>query len=378
MKIRTITIGCELDSSFIEKQVKQLGEKAKQAKKWFLDHGYEVQTVRLSTQPWEYYASTKKDLLSIAKTLQKITKKHRFEYFNMGPTTNPVHISFIQEVLQHTQTGFCTSTITSRNQIDYDATWETAKAMKTISTIEKQGFANLRFAALCNIKACTPFYPASFHQGPASFGIGLENSDIVYTAFQKAADITQASEILTQFLLKQYQKIEEISKELSETIDLCYAGIDGSVCSSVQKNESTAFAFEQLKLGKFGQPGTLSIAKIITDVLKNLTVKKIGYNGLMLPVLEDYGLAVRNNEQTYNLSNLLQYSAVCGTGLDTIPLPGSISVEKIYAILLDVASLSTKLQKPLSARLLPIPSKKIKDMTTFDFAYFVNSQIMSP
>ena len=378
MKIRTITFGCEIKPSGIEQQVKQLGEKAHIARKWFVDHGYTVQTVRLSTQPWESYATNQKELISIAKTLQRISTKHGFDYFNMGPTKNPSFISFLPEVLKATQTGFCTSNMLDNNTMDHDATWETAKAIKTISKLEKQGFANLRFAALCNIQPCTPFYPASFHQGPASFGIGLENSDVVYNAFQKAADIKQASELLTDHLLDPYQKIEKICEELSEHINVSYTGIDTSVCSSIHKKQSTAFAFELLGLGRFGEPGTLAIAKIITDVLKHLPIKKIGYNGLMLPILEDHGLAERNNQGSYNLSNILHYSAVCGTGLDTIPLPGSIPVKKLYSILLDVASLSTKLEKPLSARLLPVPSKNSGEMTCFDFEYFVNSKIMNP
>jgi uncharacterized protein (UPF0210 family) len=96
----------------------------------------------------------------------------------------------------------------------------------------------------------------------------------------------------------------------------------------------------------------------------------------MLPVCEDFGLAQRAGEGTYNLSNLLLYSAVCGCGLDAVPLPGDISVEKIEAILLDVATLATKLTKPLSARLLPFPGKKAGEMTTFNSPYLINCRIM--
>jgi uncharacterized protein (UPF0210 family) len=78
----------------------------------------------------------------------------------------------------------------------------------------------------------------------------------------------------------------------------------------------------------------------------------------------------------YDLINLLTYSAVCGTGLDTIPLPGNIAEKKLYALLLDIASLSLKLNKPLSARLMPVPGKKAGEMTDFKFDYFANSKIM--
>jgi uncharacterized protein (UPF0210 family) len=94
-------------------------------------------------------------------------------------------------------------------------------------------------------------------------------------------------------------------------------------------------------------------------------------------VLEDYGLAQRNSEGMFNLNNLLLYSSVCGTGLDTIPLPGDTSEKKLYALLLDIASLSNALNKPLSARLMPVPNKLAGEMTEYRFEYFENSRIMN-
>ena len=154
-------------------------------------------------------------------------------------------------------------------------------------------------------------------------------------------------------------------------------GIDPSICTSIQPNESIAFAFEHLGPGKFGDPGTLAIAKIVTSAIRSLKIKTCGYKGLMLPLLEDYGLAQRNIEGQFGIYDLLAYSSVCGTGLDTIPLPGNVTTEKLNALLIDIASLSCKLCKPLSARLMPIPGKDTGDMTEFDFPYFVNSKIMN-
>jgi hypothetical protein len=51
----------------------------------------------------------------------------------------------------------------------------------------------------------------------------------------------------------------------------------------------------------------------------------------------------------YDLDEILSYSAVCGTGLDVIPIPGDITVKKLEGILRDVAAMSLKLDKPLSA-----------------------------
>ena len=53
-----------------------------------------------------------------------------------------------------------------------------------------------------------------------------------------------------------------------------------------------------------------------------------------------------------------------------------IDRRRLAAILLDVAALSLRLNKPLTARLVPIPGKKAGDLIEFDFPYFANSRVM--
>jgi hypothetical protein len=72
---------------------------------------------------------------------------------------------------------------------------------------------------------------------------------------------------------------------------------------------------------------------------------------------------------------LLAYSAVCGTGLDTIPLPGDVSEEQLTRILSDMATLAVKWKKPLSARLQPVAGKKAGDRTDYDDPFLVNATL---
>jgi uncharacterized protein (UPF0210 family) len=97
----------------------------------------------------------------------------------------------------------------------------------------------------------------------------------------------------------------------------------------------------------------------------------------MLPLLEDTVLASRAAEGRLRIGDLLQWSALCGTGLDTVPLPGDVSEESLAALLFDVAALATRLKKPLSARLMPLPGKVAGDEVKFDFAYFTDSRVLS-
>ena len=124
-------------------------------------------------------------------------------------------------------------------------------------------------------------------------------------------------------------------------------------------------AIENFIGAPFGSGGTMTAASVITRAVQSTPVKQVGYAGLMVPVLEDAVLAKRWEEGTYNMDSLLAYSAVCAGGLDTIPLPGDISEERLARIMGDVASLAFKWRKPLAARLLPAPGKKAGDRTAF-------------
>ncbi len=54
-----------------------------------------------------------------------------------------------------------------------------------------------------------------------------------------------------------------------------------------------------------------------------------------------------------------------------------MSEESLTAILLDVAALAVRLDKPLTARLMPLPGLAAGDHVRFDFPYFADSRVMS-
>ncbi|MBS3778239.1 MAG: DUF711 family protein, partial [Candidatus Thermoplasmatota archaeon] len=334
MKIRTITAGCNISKGSTDvdtKKINQIADELHTIKQYFIDQEYSVQTLRFSTQPWEFYASTQKQLDRVCSRLQSFCPD-QFDYFNIGPVSAVDHISWLPSVLKKYPVGFCTVNLCKNNKVELKNAWEAAKLIKKISKIEKQGFANLRFAALCNIQPNTPFYPASFHQGKPSFSIGCENGDIIYSVFSQADSFDEAYNLLNERLSEEYQRIERIALDASEETNLSFNGIDVSISPSVIPDESLVYGIEKLSfVDNYGGPGSLAASRLITSVLEKLVISSCGYNGLMLPVMEDMGLAQRNKEGHLTLTKLLSFSSVCGTGLDTIPLPGNSSVESLYA-----------------------------------------------
>ena len=45
--------------------------------------------------------------------------------------------------------------------------------------------------------------------------------------------------------------------------------------------------------------------------------------------------------------------------------------------MVDLAALAQRLDKPLTARLMPIPGKRSGDTTDFDFEFFANSRVLN-
>jgi uncharacterized protein (UPF0210 family) len=91
--------------------------------------------------------------------------------------------------------------------------------------------------------------------------------------------------------------------------------------------------------------------------------------------MEDKVLSRRWAEGGYGIDALLAYSAVCGTGLDTVPLPGEVSEEQLRRIYGDVAALAWKWHKPLSARLQPVHDKHAGEQTDFNSPALFNTTV---
>lgn len=377
MKIRTITTGISLSSLKQIEKIKQASEFNQQAKLIIEEQGYEVQTTRIATNSWEEYLHglSKSEIINEIQLLQEVCQKLNINFFSLGYASQPKTIALIPDIIKNTSILYTSSKIGDRTGINFENAKESAKVIQRVSQESEHGYGNFHFCAWANCQSGIPFFPTAYHQGETSFAIGLELCDLVIQAFDDADDISDAEEKLKVILDKELRKIEATARTISAKFAIEYQGIDTSLAPSLGKKESIAFAYEKIMDGKFGNQGTLAISGMLTRVLKSVSVKTCGYSGLMLPVCEDVGLAARANEQTYNITNLLAYSAVCGCGLDTVPIPGDITIEKITAILIDMATLAIKLDKPLSARLFPIPGKKAGEMTAFTSPYLVDCRI---
>ncbi|MGE5141174.1 MAG: DUF711 family protein, partial [Rudaea sp.] len=227
-----------------------------------------------------------------------------------------------------------------------------------------------------------PFFPVAYaNEDEPSFAVATEAADLAVEAFSLAQNLEQARDRLVKAVERHAADIADLGSVLEQESGLKFGGIDFTLAPYPEESKSLATAFERLTGAPFGTRGTLFAAAFLTDTLRRANYPRAGYGGLMLPVLEDWTLALRSRENLYSLDSLLLYSAVCGTGLDTVPLAGDTTLAALEALLLDLAALAVKLDKPLTARLIPVPGLKAGEMTRFEFEWFSNArafQVIAP
>ena len=379
MKIRTITTG--IPTPFSHDYLQRAAEFNAACRTAFEANSYEVQSTRLSTQVW----NAEIDVADILALEQK-TKALGIEFLSLG-TILPAHPNAAQhfktvaDAIVKTETFFASISTDIKPDLLIESgaskfLERTAKIIQQIARRTENGYGNLRFAALMNCPPNTPFFPAAYWQDTGmNFGIGWQAADLVYDTFADAPDLNTALQHLKIRMETEGQKVVTIAQTLAQEHNVKFVGID--VSPAPMADESIAYAIEQQLPGRFGERGTLTVCANLTRTLRTLNLPLCGYSGLMLPVLEDIGLGQRSQAGCFNLDSLLLYSAVCGTGLDTIPIPGDATTSQIGAILADVATLSSRLSKPLSVRLFPVPSLNAGEMTRFESPYLTNTTVMS-
>jgi len=384
MKVRAITVGRESTAPLDHQEIAKAGQFADQFRTAFADIGVPVQTVRLATQPFPQYLGglQERQLIQFAQDLQECCHDNGIDYCALGPVnphivTEARLLQFLPALISETEMIFASAILGGLEYpVSSTVAHAIARVIREIALATRGGFGNLRFAGLVNCPPHIPFFPAAFHWGEPAFSIALESADVVAAACFSDSDSTTTRIRIREELETRIRPVQKIAQRFA-TQGFRFSGIDLSPAPGPDPDTSIGYALERLGYGYFGEPGTLAAAAIVTTALKETQLITCGYCGLMLPVLEDVGLAERNNQGLLRLSSLLAYSAVCGTGLDTIPLPGDVSEKELTALLLDVAALGWKLGKPLSARLLPIPGKRAGERTEFAFSYFVNTRVMS-
>lgn len=382
LKIRSITLGSPVEPD-LRASVQTAGRFLSLAAARFSDAGYEVQTRRLCLPPLVRAISPNQPLGTFVTDLEAAAREAGVEYVALGPirwSDDAVGAAFLArglaEALARAEVVFGSIETADSTEVHYEAVESAAATIRRLADITDNGFGNLRFAALANCPAGIPFFPAAYHESAEpAFGLALQAADLAVRAFDGAGSLEQAERVLTLLVTDELDALERLGVAIEAETGIRYVGADPTLAPFPADDESIVAALERLGVNKFGAAGTLTAAALVTRALRAVKSRRCGFAGLMLPVLEDSVLAKRSAEGLFGWQELLLYSAVCGTGLDTVPLPGEISADELASIVLDVSTLAVALAKPLTCRLFPVLGKLAGEPTTFDFPFFADGRV---
>lgn len=375
MDIRSITLFCDWHN--LPQNITPFFEAAREA------FSYPVQTARTAFTPFpNWFPSSQRDEVSqfsrqISATMQDIGA----DYVNLGPVQldhDSTWIDSIPTIIGSADNLFVTAEIAGVNgRLSPQRAFQLAHIIQQTSTIHANGFGNLYLTALACCPPGSPFFPVAYHRGgDPSFAIAVESADLALTAVQQSQSLSEARTNLIAAIENAACTITQEAQALTDQFGIPFSGIDFSLAPFPTDDKSLGGTLEALGLPHIGSSGSLFAAGFITEAIDRAQFPRCGFSGLMLPVLEDSVLAKRAAQGVLTVQDLLSYSAVCGVGLDTVPLPGNTPEEVLAGILLDVAMLASRLRKPLTARLMPLPGLSAGDPVMFDFPYFANSAVM--
>jgi uncharacterized protein (UPF0210 family) len=380
-QVRAITGFLRLDRASYVQQVSEALAVLRAARTEFQNQGYQVQTLRIVTQPLGELVSgqSETDALAFLKALDELSVKEGF-LPNVGPgmladADDARSMVLLGKALATLPNIEASAIIAGDDGIHWRVIHESAVLVRYVADHSPRSQGTFNFTATAMLKPYGPFYPGAYHTGAGGqFSIGFEGANVVQEVFTRThGDFAASVAELTRQLTVHAKVAESIGLAVAAAKHWMFMGVDPTPAPLA--DVSIGAAIETYTGARFGSSGTLTAALIITTAVKAVPVTQIGYAGLMVPVMEDKRLAQRWAQGTFNTDSLLAYSAVCGTGLDTVPYPGDISVDQLARIFGDVASLAWKWHKPLSARLQPVTGKKAGERTDFRDPYLFNTTL---
>ncbi len=398
-KVRTISTFLSLTQSkeMWEEEIQKASHFCSELSKAFADENYTVQSIRIVTNPFGEYLNTDNletariDLRYLSDLLESTNSSGLRIRFAIGEAVDEHEIQLLPELVKEFG-DLCNVSVNvgldEFGVLDNELIQHSAKAVERISQITPRGEGNFNFTVNFNCDPLIPYFPASYHKRVLGnrFVIGLETPDLlvgVLKDFNETADAKNHNnnfkayfDVMSNALQYHIDEIDSIVKK-SAGKEFKFSGFDSSAAPS-KDCASMVEVYEAMGVEYFGASGTVEASALLTKVFKSIKgVDLVGFSGLMLALMEDVGLAQGTIDNNFDIRSLLTYSAVCGIGLDTVPIPGDTSIDKISALMRDTGTMAFRLNKPLTVRVFPVPNLKAGDMTVFESDDLCNCAVLT-
>ncbi|TFH32212.1 MAG: DUF711 family protein, partial [Anaerolineales bacterium] len=314
MQVRAITGFIDPGWPLEVKQIQALAEALTACRQSLQDAGYEVQTLRLATPPPSEmtHAVPFADRPEFARQLEAECFVQGIDYAALGPALPDELEAFevIPRILAATENIFTSALlIDPAAGLSLQAARSCAAAIQANARVRTDGFANLRFAALFNVPAGVPFFPAAYHRGgPPALAIATEAADLPVLVLQDATSLRGARRSLIGAIETQATTLAHNAERVSREHNVRFLGVDFSFAPYPESARSLGTAIEALGVPGVGRGGSAAAAAFLADCLDRAVFPRVGFCGLFLPVLEDQVLAQRAADGQLSLADLLLYS----------------------------------------------------------------------
>ena len=388
MVIRSITYTIDFDKLDSDNYLRYVKENIN-----IIKNNFEIQKIKVRTIRFNIIAiETEESLNGISiynkiEILSNFSKKLGLRWFNLSFNLINKENEFIDKVcklslniLDKFDNAFI-NVLVAKNHINNYAVYKSSKLIKKIALLSDNGIDNFRFGVSLNIEPNAPFFPFSYSNCNDSFSLAIETTKKVVSIIRSKFDNDYISlkNIILNDIKEDLINFEEISNDICKNSNIKYNGQDISLSPYPDEDISVIEILNLLGLDNFGSNGTQFLTSYLTSILKEtistFDIKEIGFNGVMYSLLEDKLMCKANNNGDFTIDSIILYSTVCGCGLDMVPLPGDAMEEEIASIILDVATTSIKLGKPLGVRVLPIPNKNSSNITELELDFLTNTKI---
>lgn len=390
MQLRAVTsfIVLSKDSTTWEEKIVTAANFDSTVAEAVMQAGYTVQTLRIVTNPFGEYLNTSSEeaILADMKLLSSILAgssmpKIRIR-FAIGAAVTEEELLLVPVLIKEygDLANVCVNIGVDQLGVpDQKMCGAAAVCVRTLADHTTDGEGNFNFTANFNCPPLIPYFPAGYNTNKSVLCLGLEYPDLLVSILKQQPapiDWSEAFKIMQSTVQKHVDVIVDVAKQISDEHKVEFAGLDSS--PSPRKDISSMCEVFSLLGAEFGSPGTLKACAYLTRLFKSVTgVPLIGFSGLMLTCLEDSGMAESAAKGAYNITMLNAYSAVCGIGLDCVPIPGDTDTSQIAALMSDTGTLAFRLNKPLTVRLFPCPGLKAGDMTKFASADLCNCTVFA-
>src|SRR5215212_7480228 len=217
MKIRSITYFCNPNYPLDEKVLQKAGAFLSNAKSAYEAADYEVQTVRLATIPFPQLLGDENigKLPELTSQIDEIAQQLGIGYVSLGAALpeSPRSYEGIPDAVFVSKNIFFGGVMADKVRgINLAAIRACANVIVKCASIEPNGFANLQFAALANVRAGAPFFPAAYHDSDKpAFAIATESANLAVQAFGNTKTLEDGRSALISEVSKHGQAISNIA-----------------------------------------------------------------------------------------------------------------------------------------------------------------------